>query len=1291
MCKIDPQIPNVQVMNQYEEIYRKKGNKFKSISSNNTHFSTLSYENEVQFYEWKDQILEKIGESVIIDSSFNCFTINLSQHFSILVDCYQNNEFLLIQLMDKQSKNCLLNIIIYAQRQPKYNQLLMEQIILQYMPNILKIIRYFHQFHHHFKIQVAQIINLLILIYQLQQLLIFMQLPPKNSQFYFKANFSQQNLNNITSINAYYNFWSYSQCDFVYLLLAKYEDSLIQYKTARYLGCEGQINFMNEGCPISSCPFYKTLQNTEFLVYISINKFYIAPKLAGLPKYQSYQVNSNNTLFYLNNDNDLFQFGQEIVVYKISLPSIQINLTASQPSKKYQNFTLICIDEFYPIQSSLVNIYFQILSMNDTNIYVMSNYGSQDFVVYNDNNKTISLQDYSGQLLKYNITQKEPYFNLKQITFSNVSKLNQNYQLVQFISIDFVVVSQYLIGYNNYSVDILLCNYIEQNQSYQFFEICSINISINANYLQAAYSFNPQMMIIIGLRDNKTIYLFNYYNDTKSIISYSNYTFRDEFQDFFVTYNNILLLRLKKAIEIMTFDFTNTFTLNQSSINKLFNNIQFNPIQIALNTQSQSSLLYINNINEVIIISIDQNSLPIPIQVIKVNFTIKYINVISQQLILSYLCNDDKKNTCFQVYNVYNLPKYYYVKNLYSVNVDNKAIIQSDNLFLYVIFRNYTVYVYNPSLPYHQSLYYKLQFDSPIQLTEQFYSGLQSSIIISNNYVYILQSNQNFVLEFLNSGQLLGNTKIYPQYIYSITITSALNETAFQQTPNQSIVLYSNFTVFLNQRNLSINLTKDNIINNTKIFSYPMNLILDRQVGYCGPPNLAQTNNLNKHCSLTQAFQYNSTSIPNYSNFSLITSINNECFALQNNSYIQTVNSDLTQVSSLSYSNLNFTQCLNSASNDYSLYSICGNSTQQYLLNFTLNCEANILLSETLQLSQMFYSISKVNTISNQIFILGTLQNSSQQQFLYWFNQSKQSSQIISGDKSYCQDFSIALIDTTISAIKYQQSQIIIFYIEQYYNHQILLYQLMLVQNNSELKKGESVMTKKCDKSSYNNCTELIPSYVLIMKTSYNLAIILLSNFDMYQISEIINVRLAGDESQFGISKTIPNYGNQNNSGNSFYQNGVLTQQFQYNNIYIVGFYYLNNDQDVILMEAILTQGSFNTTISNYAIIVNKQYQTGAALYIYKDSIYNYSIGTWNVTCLLNQKTSNQVNVSIFCKNEFSNGIYNISFKKPPFKKSSKRWIYTLISIIGLLILYFYIKVKQRTKDLDYISSGIEL
>ncbi|CAD8130969.1 unnamed protein product [Paramecium sonneborni] len=175
MCKMHPQVPNVQLINQCKKISQIKGNQFKSMSSNTTHFGTLTNNNEVIIYEWKNQRIQQIGQYVPIDSSFNCYNILLSKDFSILIDCYYNNEFFLIQLIDEQS------IITYqieaiAPTKTKIQSLQMEQMLLQYMHNILKIIQYYLYFHYLFLIKVAQITILSILISQLQQVQIFMQL-----------------------------------------------------------------------------------------------------------------------------------------------------------------------------------------------------------------------------------------------------------------------------------------------------------------------------------------------------------------------------------------------------------------------------------------------------------------------------------------------------------------------------------------------------------------------------------------------------------------------------------------------------------------------------------------------------------------------------------------------------------------------------------------------------------------------------------------------------------------------------------------------------------------------------------------------------------------------------------------------------------------------------------------------------------------------------------------------------------------------------------------------------------
>ncbi|CAK79299.1 unnamed protein product (macronuclear) [Paramecium tetraurelia] len=919
-CKLHPQIPNVKLLNQCEEIQREKGNQFISMSSNYTHFSTLAKQNEITLYQWKNSKFQQVGESLTIDASFNCFNINLSENFAILVDCYQNKQFFLIQFIDGQQiiaykiqstvptstkiqsiVNGTNAFIVYAQYFKKYSII---SLLTSQFQNSSSLNNQFVDFDIPNTISPNIYAITSSEIYQLQ-------ISP-DSQYYIQYQFSQSSMNNFNAISAFYNIWTYSQCDQIQLSYLYHSKSM----TAPLLGCEKIIIKIGIGIPTQSGqPIQKMLQSEQFIVYQSLDTIMISQQKTK--EHFSYRLNhSNNSLLYFNQDNELFSFNSDIIVYKITRPIIQVNLTNLQVAGNNYTFKLICKSlQQGNCTYTYSNFYLQVLPENDTNIYVMFN---QDYPQYQTSLNYSAynyFNSFSGQLLHYAQNQNEPYFYLQKITFQNVGKVIQNYHLAQIFSINYPFVEkQYLIGYDNETLNFVYCYYSNQNNSYYFTTLTSINISVNAKSLKLAYSIEPTM-IISGLNTNDTIYLFQSQNNSNIYdITLSNYTFDQQFQDFVITYNSIIILILNQEINIMTLNFTNTFSLNQESINNLFENIQFNPIQIAVNAQLQSSLLYINNINEVIIFSIDQNCFPIPISLIQVDFKIKQINLVNQLLILSYTCNKGQ-NICFSVWNVENLPNYYYQTHLQWVQFDNNIIIQSDNLFFYVNFSNYTVYVYNPQLPYHMSLYYMLQLTSPIQCSESFYLSLKQqetkSIVISNSNVYFLLVVQGFSLTSQEYNYEFNNSISYPLFIYNFTVTSAQNETSSYQTPNQSITSYSNFTVFQNQSNISIQLTQDYIIPESKNFTYPMNLILDRQVSCCQIINIDQKNEEAQYCKLTP-LSYNSTKILNFQNYSLITSINNEFFALQNCSYIQTITSDLDNKFNLNYEYLNLSECLKS-------------------------------------------------------------------------------------------------------------------------------------------------------------------------------------------------------------------------------------------------------------------------------------------------------------------------------------------------------------------------------------------
>ncbi|CAD8211587.1 unnamed protein product [Paramecium octaurelia] len=797
------------------------------------------------------------------------------------------------------------------------------------------------------------------------------------------------------------------------------------------------------------------------------------------------------------------------------------------------------------------------------------------------------------------------------------------------------------------------------------------------------------MMVIAGLKENSTIYLFKFYYNSQHNIEQSNFTFQEVFSDFLVAYQYIIILYLNKEIQILSLDYTNIVTLNQQLINKLFKNIQFNPIQIVMNTQLLSSLLFINNINEVIIVSIGQNNIPTPISVIQVNFKIQQINLVNQQLILSYICNNDQ-NICFKVWNYNNLPKYYYSKSMYSVKFDNNMIIQSDNQYFYVTFSNYTVYIYNPSLPQHMSFYYILELASPIVCTSAIFlmqDNFNSAVLFYNNSFFNLNNFQIFNSSFDGGNPDVYYTKTYPQVIYNYSVVSGINPKSVYQTPNESISYLSNFTTFQNQKQQQIQLTQDNLILrpinqsseiNSIAIQYPISLIIDRQVSDCQCISP-------QYCYVDQPSRLQISN--NTDNYTLITSINNQFFALQNNETIQILNGDLTILSNFSYSYLNFNECLISTSNQNNLYSICYNDISQYWLTFTLNTSGIVSKFNHIQFNQTFQKIQKISCLLDQIFILAMLNNKSQE--LYWinsFNSSLQQLSVYKNNKSMCQDFDIGLLQS--NSFDFQSNTIILFMTNGFQ----LYYQMMFVSVNSiQLSSIVSYQLQICNQQFGCFLVSEIIYNLLILQTEGHNIILIVSNSNLSFIIKIrvIMEQILGSPVLASVIQTIPNY-NLINDGYIVYSEGILMQQFQYFfNDYFVGIYQLANLAELQNpFEPILMLGQFNTTSVQKAMIVNKTnpQNIGIILSFFNNSIYSQAISTWNLTKIV-FTSNNEINVSIYCENVYSSGTYNVTFHLPKsFNFNFRRWVYILLSIIVVLLLVFCIKIKQNTKNLEYIS-----
>ncbi|CAD8199142.1 unnamed protein product [Paramecium octaurelia] len=1306
----NPRIGNVDVINQFQEMNSIIGNQYKSLSSNNTHFGTLSMENEVIIYKWDDQTLQQIGSSVYIDSSYNCFNIHLFAFFDILVDCYQDDQFNLLIVYDQQYhskyswqsslpiKTKFLSMvsdnntyIIYAQYYYNYSML---SLFSHQYANLTQWNNNFVDFDIPIRINPY--------IYILTQQQILQCTISSNQAFQLQYNFTSPNISNFISINLYYNIQTYSQCD--QILLQYPSDSGEQFLITSLWGCTNQIIINNIDNQYKfNEPLQTILQNNQYIIFQQNQLIH----LYQIGKALVFQYNNKietNSLLYFNFDNELFSFNEIIIAYKIQIPSLQVNLTNIQVPGNNSNFTLMCFNQKKELQSqSILKINLIILPKNDTNIYVMFN---QSFPQYQyaimNNNVKITFSSYSGSFLNFQKNYDIDYFQFSSTTFTTIGSLSY-YYLVQQLSImqNSSETLLFFIGYNKSQLSIFYCSNYPQQSKLQYKEFNVIKISVNAISLQTAYSIYPEILII-GLSDNQTIYLYQQQYEVNRTYSNQNQTFEQEIINFLVTQNNVVILFSNKEIQIMTLDFENISTLNQDQINQHFQNktIQFNPQQIVMNTQLQSSFLFINNIYEVIIISLQQNSKPIPIQLIQVNFAIKQINLVNQQLILTFVCNN-YQSICFQVWNVQNLPKYYYYeKDLYEVDNDNNLTIQSDNLFFYVTFPNSTVYIYNPSLPYHMSLYFKttqLSINS-IAFQNQNSLSFNQSIIFGYNTFYSLTQTQGMLIQYLQSNQY---NFTYPQTIYSYTVTSALNPSAIQRTPNQSITQLTSFSVIKN-KSVTINLTLDEQDNRDNHFSYPLNLLVDRQYQICKILlNISDSNSINffsvtkwiaKGCAITANKSIYSTSMQNtkVSENSLLTSINNQFVSLLNNNQITILNN---RFQNSGYTKINFSLCLASTSFNYTYYLICQNKTSQYLINFTLSSSGKIANQTYLQLPIAFQNIFKMRISLSQVFILGKFDN--QDQNLYWFNQSNnsflqltQEFSILNDNEYNCQDFSVEIF--YFEGYK-QQNMIIIF---QVIRNQ-LFYRIMEIQSeNVIINPLIYVIVHYCNFQ--YSCIELNQfNYVLIIKIIDRQLTFLVT--DTYSVSHLVSIIINPEKMQqfnslANVIRTIPNYLNFLYTGNSVYFRGILIQQFTKMNEYVMGIYYLDSYESKSIYEPILMQGYFQTNASNqYAVIVNQEYPSVISLYVGpKDKLIFSSFSTQNITCNLGKKLL-QRSVYLKCSNSYSNGIYNITFNLQSKEHNSKAQMYFLLSLIILLLFYFFYKIISKMRSLNQLNMDEEL
>ncbi|CAD8110409.1 unnamed protein product [Paramecium primaurelia] len=394
--------------------------------------------------------------------------------------------------------------------------------------------------------------------------------------------------------------------------------------------------------------------------------------------------------------------------------------------------------------------------------------------------------------------------------------------------------------------------------------------------------------------------------------------------------------------------------------------------------------------------------------------------------------------------------------------------------------------------------------------------------------------------------------------------------------------------------------------------------------------------------------------------------------------YLRIVNQYFLFLNFYNYSDLNFTECLKSTSYNLSLSSICQNDTAQYWLTIYFDSNGSVIKTSLLQIPYKFTYISKISNIDTLNFILGSYNYHYEK--LYLLNPLNNTMQQLDyqNHDEITIDFSVALFNSGLDMN--QSNLVIILYIS--YNE---IYSQQLNFNKY------SITLEDLNFLDFLHYTHFVQ--ILILQIRDKQIFFLVTSIE--GVGYLLVYKLFSKSFELHPSNVITTitaytYNNTVLVPNSVYSNGFLLQQFKQGNTYIIGVYYIPNLLINNLEEPILMLGQLNSTSSEYALITNIEDRNATCLALNNGSVLYYPIYTRTLICHYRQDR-NTVHVNITCKNDFSNGSYEITFILPQLDEPSRRWIYSLITIIIFQLIGFYILVKYRMRNIGYIRTEIEL
>ncbi|CAD8064395.1 unnamed protein product [Paramecium primaurelia] len=429
--------------------------------------------------------------------------------------------------------------------------------------------------------------------------------------------------------------------------------------------------------------------------------------------------------------------------------------------------------------------------------------------------------EFSGSLLTANFSvENSTLGNFNDITFQNVNasfinqqskQILQSFQNLQFLNTDFAIgiINQTIYSCQNF--DYINHNYYDVQ--YECSEIIKYQSQINIknNQIQGyAYSFIYSFGVQIN---SQQVYLCINCQSPSNSTYILNF---EAFQQFYLLYQQIVLLLESKVIQICSF--------SGNCSNLIINNYSFIPVGIVLNQQQFSSTLFINNDQSSIIIGqITQSNNYIINSIINVTIQVQDIKIVNNRLILSYNCQNIKF-ICFQVWNVQNLNFPFLEKNLKSIQNTNNIQFFADNLFYYVQTNN-QIYVYNPIMLQHSSLFYTFNYTGSYFTT---YSQ-DVAFISYNSQIYLLSPLLIYSYQTTQNNAIPNEISSWSN-IYNFSVQSQIGTQNVVNNPvNQTIIILNDFLniSLINQPyNVSespVILTKNNITSSGQIGWFDIN------------------------------------------------------------------------------------------------------------------------------------------------------------------------------------------------------------------------------------------------------------------------------------------------------------------------------------------------------------------------------------------------------------------------------------------------------------------------------------